>query len=235
MSNYYIVYTYLEGENIKYISNNYKIDYEEIRKLGEKVGKNILQLKNYKYNGIAKFETDDINSLKKETINNFKKFLDNKECKSIINKFYTDYELNNMINILENTSKYLDNLKPNLIHGDIKRANVMKYKSHKLWLVDIEDMKYSYDLLNFIYTLSWELSDVNGTYFTKGFFDGLYNNKRPENFNEQVMFVLILNFMSACYKYSKDNLLDKIEWYINRYKGLDISIKDKIKNNDNII
>ena len=140
-----------------------------------------------------------------------------------------------MINTLENTSRYFDNLKPRLIHGDIKRANVMKDKSHKLWIVDIEDMKYSYDLLNFRYTLSWELSDVNGTYFTKGFFDGSYNNKRPENFNEQVMFVLILNFMSTCYKYSKDNLLDKIEWYINRYKGLDISIKDKIKNNDNII
>ena len=235
MSNYYIIYTYLEGENIKYISNNYKIDYEEIRKLGEKVGKNILKLKNYKYNVKAKFETDDINSLKKETINNFNKFLNNKQCKSIINKFYTDYELNDMINTLENTSRYFDNLKPRLIHGDIKRANVMKDKSHKLWLVDIEDMKYSYDLLNFRYTLSWELSDVNGTYFTKGFFDGLYNNKRPENFNEQVMFVLILNLMSVCYKYSKDNLLDKIEWYINRYKGLDISIKDKIKNNDNII
>lgn len=235
MSNYYIVYTYLDGENIKYISNNYKIDHEEIRKHGEKVGKVNLKLKNYKYNGIVKFEMDDINILKKETIKNFKKFLDNKQCKSIINKFYTDYELNDMIDTLENTSKYFDNLKPRLIHGDIKRANVMKDKFSKLWIVDIEDMKYSYDLLNFRYTLSWELSDVNGSYFTKGFFDGLYNKKRPENFNEQVMFVLILNFISACYKYSEDNLMDKIEWYIDRYKRLDISIKEKIKNNEYII
>ena len=234
-NNYYIVYKYIEGENIKFLSNNNKIDYKEIMELGEKAGKSIYKLKKYRYTGKIRFKIDDISEMKKEAIDKFDKFLNKQECKKIINKFYTDNEIKNMKNTLERTSKYFDLLEPRLIHGDIKRANIMKDKYENLWIVDIEDMRYSYDLLNFRYTLSWELSDINGSYFTKGFFDGLYNNKRPKYFNEQVIFVLILNFMSVCYKYSNDNLLDKIEWYINRYKALDISIKDRIRNNEYII
>ena len=153
-------------------------------------------------------------------------------------EYYTELELKDMENKLTKYGNMLKrNNKPKLIHGDIKRSNIMVDKNKEFHFVDIESMKFSYDVINFKYQMTWALFDGNESEFefVKGCFDGIYNNKRPKNFNYYVIFVVILNFFTESYhQYRYDDVKD-FKKYIKKCRAVFNKINDIDLCNDNIV
>ena len=76
--------------------------------------------------------------------------------------------------------------------------------------------------MNFFHQMTWTLFKGNDkeAEFVKGYFDGIYENRRPNNFNEQILFIIILNFFNASYNMYKKLDMDKLEMYMEKCREL---------------
>lgn len=235
--NYYIIYNFIEGKNLKVYNNEQNTNLKSIRKEGETIGKQLLKLKNY-YNYDEKlFKAYDINEDIQNTMSSFQILMKNEIYRSIVLDYYNIPELQEIYNKLIYYGNMLKCNEPKLIHGDIKRANIMIDENKEFYITDIESMQVGYDILNFKYQMTWNLFDGNEKEleFVKGYFDGIYNNKRPKNFNYNVMFIVLLNFLAESYHRYKYADVQSFKNYIEKCKILFDKLKKLDLDRDSII
>ena len=222
LDKYYIVYNYIDGQNLKEFTNLKKSNSQYIRYMGRKIGKQLNKLREYNKYDKNLFEFKDINKLTETIIENFKSMLKDEKIIGTIQKYFNKSELKNLETKLKKYKNVLKNIEPKLIHGDIKRSNIMIDKSKKLYIIDVESMQLNYDVMNFLYQMTWALFKENHreAEFVSGYFDGIYNNQRPKNFNEQILFITILNFFNESYHMYKKLNLDKLNIYMSKCSDL---------------
>lgn len=217
---YYIVYNFIEGKNLKIYTNSDKYNLEDIRKYGEFIGKELLKLKKYKNYDKDLFKCDDINILVEKSVNNFYSILKDDNIKNIVTKYFVMDDIDKLKYKLIEYANLLKNTEMSLIHGDIKRANVIIDENQELYIIDIESMQLNYDITNFEYQITWCLDSKKEFQFVKGYFDGIYNGTRPTNFNKHVIFILIINFFNAsCTMYNKKQI-EKLIMYMKKCRKL---------------
>ena len=219
---YYIVYNFIEGKNLKEYTKNNQCDLEDVRKMGTLIGKELLKLKQYENYNHNLLICDDINAISENAKENFNLIMQNKTYRDIVLKHFTEEDINNLYKKITEYSSIFKDIQPRLIHGDIKRSNFMVSKNNELYITDIESMKVSYDVLNFKYQITWSLFEGSEkeAAFVKGYFDAIYSNTRPKNFNNSIIFTMILNFFLESYgKYIKNNSIG-LETYVQKCKCL---------------
>lgn len=234
---YYIIYNFVEGINLKKYTDTEKFDKNDIRKIGKKIGIEFLKLKQYENYDSDIFPPKDINNIVKTAVDNFNLIYEDRTYKERLLKYFQAEELNELKKQLIEFSSLLQKSKVNLIHGDIKRANIMVNKNKELIITDIESMQVSHEVLNFEYQITWCLFDKNEKEkeFVKGYFDGIYGNKRPLNFNYYIIFVIMLNFFKESYQRYKKSNIDGFTEYIIKCKNLFDKIKKADLNIEEII
>jgi len=216
LDGYYIVYNFIEGKCLKDFTNTDEYSLEDVRMYGKYIGEKMLKLKNYKEYSDDLFKFSDIKFKVDTVIYNYFEGLKDKKINEIVTKRFSINDLNILKSKLEKYSKLLYNMKPGLINGDIKRSNIMVDSNKEIYIVDIESMKVDFDVMNFRHQMTWSLFNGNEkeTYFVKGYFDGLYGNTRPKDFDKFVIFIMIFNFFEASYKMFKKSKFEKLEKYI---------------------
>ncbi len=199
LGKYYIVYNYIEGCNLRVFTNSENCSLAEVKKMGESIGKELRKLKDYEGYDKAIFQPKDIEAFTQKAITNFDQVLENEDSKKLVTKYFKLEEIEKLKSKVNEFSQLFKKIKPKLIHGDIKRANIMLDKNQNLHIVDIESMQVNYDVLNFRYQMTWALFDEKETEFLKGYFDAIYDGRRPEYFNQQIIYMIIANFFNVCY------------------------------------
>lgn len=222
LDRYYIVYNFIEGKNLKAYTTNdeYSLDY--LRKIGTIIGKELLKLKTYENYNNHLFMSNDINVTIENTKNNFNLILENEIYRNIILEYFAVEEINDLNKKLIEYANIFKDIEPRLIHGDIKRSNIMVSNNNELYITDIESMQISYDVLNFRYQITWSLFEGSEkeAEFVKGYFDGIYSNTRPENFNYSIIFTIILNFLTESYKRYRKSNITGFKTYVQKCKQL---------------
>lgn len=235
--NYYIIYNFIEGKNLKLYNTEQNTNLKSIRKIGTTIGKQLLKLKNYENYDKKLFKTYNIDEDILNTISNFKILMKNESYRNIVFEHYNISELEEINNKLIYYGNMLKCNEPKLIHGDIKRTNIMVNENEEFYIVDIESMQVSYDILNFKYQMTWDLFDGNEKEleFVKGYFDGIYNNERPKNFSYHIMFIVLLNFLVESYHRYKYADVQSFKNYIEKCRILFHKLKKIDLDRDNII
>ncbi len=228
---YYMIYNFIEGSNLRVCTNSENYALNDIRKIGEHIGKEMLKLKNYEQYDKQAFEQKQIKDLTTKAIANFYHVLENEGSKKLITQYFKIDEIDKLKNKANEYVDLFKDIEPKLIHGDIKRANIMVDDKQNLYMVDIESMQINYDILNFKYQMTWALFDERETEFVKGYFDGLYENKRPMNFNQQVIYMIIVNFFNVCY--APEDI--EFEIYLEKCRNLLEKIAKMDLNNEFIV
>ena len=115
-------------------------------------------------------------------------------------------------------------------------SNTMIDKEGNFYLIDIESMKFSYDVLNFRHQIVWKLMKGNEQelLFTKGMLDRLYDYTRPNNFYEQLIYVFVLNFIEHTNHISNNegklrNFFQNIKDVLSNFDKFNTEITDSIK------
>lgn len=219
---YYIVYNFIEGKNLKTYTTNDEYSLDNLRKIGTIIGKELLKLKTYDNYNNHLFMSNDINVIIENTKNNFNLILENEIYRNIILEYFTVEEINDLNKKLIEYANIFKDVEPRLIHGDIKRSNIMVSNNNELYITDIESMQVSYDVLNFRYQITWSLFEGSEkeAEFVKGYFDGIYSNTRPENFNYSIIFTIILNFFTESHKRYRNSNITGFETYVQKCKQL---------------
>lgn len=206
---YYIVYNFIDGLNLKTYTYSNKYTLEDAKRFGKYVGKEMLKLKNYEDYDRKLFDRNDIYSFIQEVISNVYSMLQNDKVNNIVTKYFVIDELNRLKDKLKEYSYVFQKIEPKLIHGDIKRANVMIDNYKNIHIIDCETMQVNYDIMNFKHQMTWCLFEGNEKEleFVKGYFDEIYHDTRPADFNKQVIFIIILNFLNASYNMYKKQIM----------------------------
>lgn len=224
---WYIVYNFINGVNLKIYTNSDKCTLEDVRKYGKLIGKELLKLRKYEDYDKELFNHNDVNVLVKEVISNFYLMLKDDAYKTILSKHFTIDDINKLRDKLTEYEDLLKNTEPRLIHGDIKRSNFMVSCNGELYIIDIESMQINYDIINFTHQMTWCLDDEKEEQFVKGYFDSIYNDSRPESFNKYVIFILIVNFFYATYKMYKFSQNEKFIMYVKKCRNIFEKINKK--------
>lgn len=222
LNKYYIVYNFIEGINLKVYTQGDKCTQQEVIELGKHIGRELLKLKNHKDYNQKLFEYEDIQILVNSVTNNFDLILEDDIGKSIINRYFKIEEINQFKKKIKEYCPSVNDDKVELIHGDIKMSNFIIDKNKKIYIIDIESMQINYHIMNFKHQMTWALFEGNekATQFAKGYFDGIYNNTRPSNFNNRVIFITILNFFNASYDIFQKLQYYKLDMYLEKCRHL---------------
>ena len=107
----------------------------------------------------------------------------------------------------------------------------------KIYIMDIESMQVNFDALNVRYQITWSLFDGSEkeAEFIGGYFDGIYSGHRPNDFNYNIMFTIILNFFLEAYKKYKNSNIMEFETYISKCQKLFTKINKLDLNKEFII
>lgn len=168
------------------------------------------------------FMADDIDMITENTKNNFKLLLGNEIYRNILLEYFTVEEIKDLNKKIVEYANTVKDVEPRLIHGDIKRSNIMVDQNKEFYITDIESMQVGYDVLNFRYQITWSLFEGSEkeAEFVKGYFDGIYSNTRPENFNYSIIFKIILNFFTESYKRYQNSNITGFETFVQKCKHL---------------
>lgn len=219
----YIVYNYIEGINLRKYSNAFSC--EEINQIGRKIGKQLLKLKNYESYDKTLFPIINLRKITDEVVTQFNALLEAKESKEIIEKYFNNQDIKILKEKIMKCLSITEKSEKHLIHGDIKRANIMVTSKKEFYLVDCESIAVAPDIMNFRHQITWALFSKEEKAFISGYLDGLYNNTRPLYFNKMALYCILLNFFQATYgKYKQGGTL-KMEEYLRKSKDMFEEIK----------
>ncbi len=216
---HFYIYDFIEGESFKEYSNRELLP-DDIRKVGKETGRKLQSLKLDKnLADSTNLATDSITKLTKYGIKKYQELLNEATVARLMRKFFDMAQIEKLMREFAETENVFLRLEPGLIHGDLKRSNMVRGKDEKIYLIDIESMRKSYDVLNLRYQMTWIMFPEAGKEraFVSGIFDGLYEDERPEKFNEQLRYVLMLNFVEHTAKALKRGE-DVREYFIEMQK-----------------
>lgn len=136
------------------------------------------------------------------------------------------------IDILVKKMKFLMrtfiNEKKVIIHSDMHPKNIILSEDKELFIIDIDATSYDYFAMNFRYSLMAAFKNDENKNFFKGFIRGFYHGNIPVIFYQQLLYVLILNFMEHIILFSNNKEKKDIYEYGNMVKRVfdNISIFD---------
>lgn len=193
---YFCIYNYIEGKNLEVIGESEYSPAENYH-LGELVGGWLKALKAATPPPTAKLEVADIAPLTSHTNKLYQTLRADPQTRSLLSSYFDLDQLDYLLERFNQASQIFRNQPKHLIHGDIKRSNFMRDQAGTIYIIDIESMKYGYDILNFRHQMIWLLRPdrLKRMQFLRGVLDGLYHHGRPEHFNEQVLYIYTLNFI----------------------------------------
>lgn len=189
---HFYIYDYIVGESFKAYSER-ELTETEIRAEGERLGKQLKHLKTLQDVGLA---TDQIEKLTDYGEERYRELAEDTEVSKLMREYFEMGQVEGLMREFRETTEVFRGLKPALIHGDLKRSNMVRSEDGVIYLIDIESMRKSYDVLNLRYQMSWIMftKAAKERAFVRGIFDGLYDGRRPAKFNAQLRYVLMLNF-----------------------------------------
>lgn len=195
----FCLFRYIPGQDFKTFSNQH-CSLSEIYQAGIEIGQEAKKLKSYPVNRITYIKHENLTELTQHIEKLYRSLNDLLQETGLIEAIAPLWE------IAQRGPDLFTHTPPGLIHGDIKRSNIVIDPSGNKYFIDIGAMKYSYDVLNFRYQMTWLLLPENDRKreFVKGFLDGLYNFSRPSYFHEQVIYVALLNFLEHTHKFLHD-------------------------------
>lgn len=209
---YYCIYDWIDGIGLNTLIAVKDITY--FYDIGKKVGEKLKLLKQLKTEIKYINMADKLSDKAEEWLN-----LLNSVPDEIVCRYFNKAELGCIKQKMIDYTKYFDEEDKCLIHTDIKLGNIM-IKNEKIYIIDIEDMEYNYDVFNII---CWpigvfedgKLGECNLA-FQKGIFDVLVSNR--ENLDKQILFMYMANFCFATYgKYMKKQDLNQLALFKTAY------------------
>lgn len=222
----FYIYRYIEGDNLKSVSNSWN-DLTKIYEVGFEIGKRLRRLKEHPVKSNTTINNQNIDKITIRINELYTEILNNKYLLNIMNDYFDIKQIESLIKSCNKCNELFKSIPKNLIHGDIKRSNIIVDTTGKYILIDIESMKNSYDILSFRHQMTWMLiSNKTEGQFLKGYFDGLYNNTRPDNFYEQIIYITTLNFIEVITKIYKDE--ERLKKYLNNMKEVFYNINKLI-------
>lgn len=214
----FVVYNYIEGICLNNYINKRNLNKNKIINYGIKVGNVAKNLKDYKYYDEKDFSIISIINETKSIVDGVKSLLNDQNKKSMINNYI---KINRLDQLISDFVKYMDAFKEektNLIHQDLKPANIM-ISNDQIYIIDVESMILSYNVFDFKCTITWDLvqSYENEINYLKGYFNGLYDFKIPKTLNEQLKYIFLYDFFRSLIGLLDDNNIDiiKVKNYIN--------------------
>lgn len=193
---HFYIYDYIKGESFKEYSNR-ELSQAEIRKAGANLGRKLRVLKEFENYEKDLIQTDDVKRLTLSGQELYKSLTDNATTSELMWRYFEREQVEELMREFATTVEIFAQTKPGLIHGDLKRSNMVQGQDGEVYLIDIESMRRSYDVLNLRYQMTWILFEgaEKEREFVRGIFDGLYGEGRPEGFDRMLKYVLMLNFV----------------------------------------
>ena len=215
---YYFLYNYIDGIDFEVYSEE-KLNLEETYKMGVEVGNTLRKLQDYVLPINTLIDSEDIDELTNSINVLYENIKKDKEKVELIEKYFKIENINKRVEKFNQCKDIFKSMDRVLIHGDIKRSNVMLDDELNTRIIDIRNMKNSYEIMNFRHQITWTLFKDNkkAKEFAKGYFDGIYGYTRPDNFNDQIDFIVTLNFIEET---DKMNNKDELEEYYKKVKIL---------------
>lgn len=211
---YFCIYNYIDGYNMEIIGENEYSEMENYR-LGRQVGNWLWHLKQAPWAGASDIEEFNVEKTTLKASRLYTELIFDVALRELLLRYFSDSELSWIHDKFIQTATAFDGLGKNLIHGDIKRSNIMRDHAGNLYLIDIESLKYGHDMMNFRHQMTWLLQKDKPKrwHFLRGVFDGLYSDRRPAGFNNQLSYTYILNFIEHVH-HMRDKSAD-LETYLH--------------------
>lgn len=202
---YYCIYNYIDGRNMEEVGES---DYDEAGnyRLGCAVGQWLQTLKAASLPPDAKISRADTAELTDKVSALYDEIIAEKPLRQLFYDLLGEDALTELYTEFRAAEKVLAKTLPKLIHGDVKRSNLMQDRSGKLYLIDIESTKYGHDMFNFRHQMTWLLRPdrPKRLQFLRGVLDGLYNGARPTDFNQQILYIYAFNLFEHAYHIRND-------------------------------
>ena len=209
---YYCIYDWIDGNCLSSLIDEKDTDY--FYKIGKKLGQKLKILKQLKKEAKYVNKTKDLPNRVQEWLN----FLENTP-EEIVYRYFNRLEMQDIKEKLVDYIKYFNEEDKCFVHMDIKLGNIM-IANEKIYLIDIEDMEYNYDVFNI---LCWPIGVFDNTrkaecdkFFQKGLFEGF--DLQREHFDKQILFMYMAKFCFSAYnKYIRKQNLDQLILYKKAY------------------
>lgn len=215
---FFYLYRYISGHNLDVLSEQ-TYSLSETYQAGVSAGRALRRLKTYPLSNVpTHIPTENIAELTKRGNQLYSQLLGTPQLYHVLRRSCDLNEVEQLIEKFNHAATTFRALTPTLIHGDIKCSNIIVDNAGEQHFIDIAAMKISYDVLNFHHQMTWNLLPENHRRraFTKGFFDGLYDYTRPENFHQQIIYVAMLHFLEHTIKFADDP--QEITWYFRKMR-----------------
>lgn len=199
---YYVVFEFVNLPNMATFLIN---SFENGVKYGQTVASYMIKLKNCQLDKANTFNNCDLD----------------KQMKKMIDFIYGDKEENIFIKwskskLLNTINNYIESFNDepiNLIHGDIKFDNIL-FGENNIFFVDNESFLYSYDVINFRYSLFLAFDNKAALEF-KGFINGylkyMNDGKIPSRITQQIKILLLNHILEKVLDMKKSNDYNGIE------------------------
>ena len=212
----YVVYEYIDGKTLKELTKELEID--EIERIGKRVGDYLARFKTIKGN---KEETKNTYELE------FKKLIDNlyfmkNQYEEKQNKKLAPIDLDRLCKNFLEYKEYVYKLESSFIHGDINLSNVI-VKGDESYFIDTDGGKFSFRSLDFRgncwYGWDGDNKEKEQAMY-RGIYKGLFDGNIPDEFNKELAFTVIYEFLLKVFEPNKTGNIEKLENTFNKFNDI---------------
>lgn len=209
----YVVYEYIQGKTLKELTKELEI--HEIEKIGNRVGNYLARFKAIKGN-----KEDIKNKYELE----LKKLIENlyfmkNQYEEKQNKRLAHIDLDRLCRNFLECKEYIYKLESSFIHGDINLSNVI-VKNGETYFIDIDGGKFSFRTLDFRgncwYGWDGDNKEKEQAMY-RGIYKGLFDGNIPDEFNKELAFTVIYEFLLKVNEPNKTGNLEKLESSFNKF------------------
>lgn len=183
----YFLYDFLDMKELHFSANT--PSFEKGVKFGNIVAQQLQKLKTCKSKNFKKLDKND---LLKTLTNNIESIFKDSEDIPL-----TPFKKSQLLGFLNDLAANFDDEPINLIHSDVKFDNIL-CDGKNIAFVDNEELKYSYDVINFYYNFficfKSSLSQLSQG-FINGYLKYMNGGKIPQRINGQMKFLLLASLI----------------------------------------
>ena len=230
----YLVYNFIDGFALNKVYDKYNAN--DYNSMGFNIGYSY-KIINSNYNFDTCFLNNyDLKNLTNQFMNSFKTLYNGKL--SYIKSIIDEERMENIINRMKELISSFDNEKKVYIHADMHPKNIMIDNMQKLYIIDIESFCIDYFVMNIRWSIAAAFRNKENNEFFKGFINGYYNNNVPIDFNKQLIFIIIFNFIEHTVEFSETKDKEFIIDYVSKinfiFNSIDLFNDNNILNNTTI-
>lgn len=187
----YMVYNWILGENAENVIDRH---IEHAGEIGYVIGSELAKLREYTNYNKEDFKTINIEEDLKTIYTRYLETMKSSNYQCEMPRYFTQIEVGKMFEHLGEAQHYFNINDAHLIHGDATPLNVI-INADGYFLVDCEEPTIGYGVYEIKQAINWFLIAGKKEYI-KEYFRGLYNGDYPENFQEQIKYIIIRGFLS---------------------------------------